>query len=40
MIKDIIQNDETLIPNNQTLEVLQTHFPQCFNNEGNFDIRY
>ncbi len=38
MIKDIIQNNETLTPNSQTLEVLQAHFPQCFNKAGNFDI--
>jgi len=38
MIKDIIQNNETLTPNSQTLEVLQANFPQCFNKEGNFDL--
>jgi hypothetical protein len=38
MIKDILQNNEALTPNSQTLEVLQAHFPQCFNKEGNFDI--
>ena len=38
MIKDIIQNNETLTPNNQTLEVLLANFPQCFNKEGNFDV--
>ncbi len=38
MIKDIFQNNETLTPNSQTLEVLQAHFPQCFNKAGNFDI--
>jgi len=38
MIKDILQNNENLTSNTQTLEVLHTHFPQCFNKEGNFDI--
>lgn len=38
MIKDIIQNNETLTPSSQTLEVLQANFPQCFNKEGNFDV--
>src|SRR5574344_994015 len=38
MIKDILQNNESLTPNSQTLEVLQTHFPQCFNKEGFFDV--
>jgi adenine specific DNA methylase Mod len=38
MIKDIIQNNETLSPNSQTLEVLQANFPQCFNKEDLFDI--
>jgi len=38
MIKDIIQNNEALTPNSQTLEVLQAHFPQCFNKEGFFDV--
>lgn len=38
MIKDILQNNESLTPNSQILEVLQTHFPQCFNKEGFFDV--
>ena len=38
MIKNILQNNEALTPNSQTLEVLQAHFPQCFNKEGNFDV--
>lgn len=38
MIKDILQSNETVTSNAQTLEVLHTHFPQCFNKEGNFDI--
>lgn len=38
MIKNIIQSNEAVTPNAQTLEVLHTHFPQCFNKEGEFDI--
>ncbi|MDD2564793.1 MAG: site-specific DNA-methyltransferase, partial [Salinivirgaceae bacterium] len=38
MIKNIFQHNETLTPNSQTLEVLQAHFPQCFNKEGFFDV--
>ncbi len=38
MIKDILQSNETVTSNAQTLEVLHTHFPQCFNKEGHFDI--
>jgi hypothetical protein len=38
MIKDIIQNNENLTSNTQTLEVLHVHFPQCFNKEGDFDL--
>lgn len=38
MIKDILQSNETVNPNVQTLEALHTHFPQCFNKEGHFDI--
>jgi len=38
MIKDIIKNNETITPTARALEVLHTHFPQCFNNEGVFDI--
>ena len=38
MIKDILQHNEALTPNSQTLEVLQAHFPQCFNKEGFFDV--
>lgn len=38
MIKDILQNNEALTPNSQTIKVLQAHFPQCFNKEGDFDI--
>lgn len=38
MIKDIILNNQNITPNTHTLDVLQAHFPQCFNKEGVFDI--
>ena len=38
MIKNIIQSNEAVTPNAQTLKVLHTHFPQCFDKEGKFDI--
>ena len=38
MIKTILQNNEAVTSNAQTLEVLHTHFPQCFNKEGHFDL--
>ncbi len=38
MIKDTLQKNEAVTSNSPTLEVLHTHFPQCFNKEGNFDI--
>jgi len=38
MIKDILQNNEAVTSNAQTLAILHTHFPQCFDKEGNFDI--
>ncbi|MDR3653255.1 MAG: site-specific DNA-methyltransferase [Paludibacter sp.] len=38
MIKDILLNNEAVTSNAQTLKILHTHFPQCFNKEGNFDI--
>ena len=38
MIKDIIAANETVKPNRNELEILHTHFPQCFNADGEFDI--
>lgn len=38
MIKDISQHNETIKGNERTLELLRRDFPQCFNNEGNFDL--
>src|ERR1035437_6007565 len=38
MIKDIIQNNESVQEITHTFDILHTHFSQCFNKEGNFDI--
>ncbi|HPL95018.1 MAG TPA: DNA methyltransferase [Paludibacteraceae bacterium] len=38
MIHQIIQSNETLTPNHREIEILRRHFPQCFTNEGAFDI--
>lgn len=38
MIKDIIAANETVKPNRNEMEILHTHFPQCFNADGEFDI--
>ena len=38
MIKDITIANENAKPNRKEMEILHTHFPQCFNAEGNFDI--
>lgn len=38
MIKDILKENDNVEVNATTLEILHTHFPQCFNNEGLFDI--
>jgi adenine-specific DNA-methyltransferase len=38
MIKDILLKNESVTSNAKTLELLHTHFPQCFNKIGEFDI--
>lgn len=38
MVKDINIANESVKPNHKEMEILHTHFPQCFNAEGNFDI--
>jgi len=38
MMKDIIAANETIKPNHNEMEILHTHFPQCFNTDGEFDI--
>lgn len=38
MIRDIIENNDNVQPNDRTMEVLHREFPQCFNAEGKFDM--
>lgn len=38
MIRDIIEENDHVQPNDHTMEVLHREFPQCFNAEGKFDI--
>lgn len=38
MIRDIIDNNDNVQPNDRTMEVLHREFPQCFNAEGKFDM--
>lgn len=38
MIQDIINKNETVTPVSREMEGLREYFPQCFNNEGRFDI--
>lgn len=38
MIKSTLQQNEQTAPNAREMEILHRHFPQCFTNEGAFDI--
>lgn len=38
MIKDIIENNETVSPNDHEMAVLKENFPSCFKSDGSFDI--
>lgn len=38
MIKDILDNNSTVTPGSNELEVLKEHFPACFKEDGSFDI--
>lgn len=38
MIKDIIENNETVSPNDREMAVLKENFPSCFKSDGSFDI--
>ena len=38
MIKDIINKNETVLPNTKEMEVLKENFPSCFREDGSFDI--
>lgn len=38
MIKDIMNSNETVLPNAKQLEALKENFPACFKKDGSFDI--
>lgn len=38
MIRDILENNDNVQPNDRMMEVLHRDFPQCFNAEGKFDM--
>ena len=38
MIKDILQHNDDIQPNNLKLAVLKEHFPACFKLDGSFDV--
>lgn len=38
MIRNILEENDNVQPNDRTMEVLHREFPQCFNSEGKFDI--
>lgn len=38
MIKDIINSNETILPNDKQMEALKENFPACFKADGSFDI--
>ena len=38
MIREILEENDNVQPNDRTMEVLRREFPQCFNAEGKFDM--
>lgn len=38
MIKDIINSNESVLPNAKQMEVLKENFPDCFKEDGSFDM--
>lgn len=38
MIRNILEENDNVQPNDRTMEVLHRDFPQCFNAEGKFDM--
>ncbi len=38
MIKDIINSNETILPNDKQMDALKENFPACFKADGSFDI--
>lgn len=39
MLKDTLDKNEKIKPNSKELEILRANFPQCFDMEGNFDLK-
>jgi adenine-specific DNA-methyltransferase len=38
MIKDIINANESVVPNCKEMDILKTYFPSCFKSDGSFDM--
>ena len=38
MIKDIIEANESITPNQKEMEILHEYFPSCFHTDGSFDL--
>lgn len=38
MIRDILDSNEEVMPNNREMEVLRENFPSCFHADGSFDL--
>ena len=38
MIKDIINANESVVPNGKEMDILKTNFPSCFKSDGSFDM--
>lgn len=38
MIKDVIAENENIMPNNREISILKENFPSCFHKDGSFDI--
>lgn len=38
MIKDILDNNETISVNEREISVLKEYFPACFSEDGSFDL--
>lgn len=38
MIKDIIEVNESITPNQKEMEILHEYFPSCFHTDGSFDL--
>jgi adenine-specific DNA-methyltransferase len=38
MIKDIMNANDTAVPNSREMAILKENFPSCFRADGSFDI--